>query len=89
MLDEEVAVVCRVQRIFEAVILFPVKITHSQAFSRILSESWLFAVLSQIVFLYNFFLTLFSFSIKKEYPSLQETLVINISGLFLVWSIYF
>jgi hypothetical protein len=66
-LAEEVAVACRVQRILEAVILFPVRIRHSQGFSRILSESWLFAVLSQIVFALSFFLTLvFVFSVKKS-----------------------
>jgi hypothetical protein len=64
-LAEEVAVACRVQRILEAVILFPVRIRHSQGFSGILSESWLFAVLSQIVFALSFFLTLFVFLLKR------------------------
>jgi hypothetical protein len=49
-LYEEVAVKCRVHRIVEAIILLPIRIKHSQGFSGILSESWLFAVLSHIVF---------------------------------------
>jgi hypothetical protein len=81
--------VCRVQRIFEAVILFPFRIRHSQWFFGILSKSWLFAVLFQFGLFYKFFLTLFVFSVKKECPSLQGILVINISGLFLVWAICF
>jgi hypothetical protein len=65
ILAEEVAVVCRVQRILEAVILFPIRIRDSQGFSEILSESWLFAVLSQIVFSLSFSLTLFVFLLKR------------------------
>jgi hypothetical protein len=65
MLAEEVAVACRAQRIFEAVILFPIRIRHSQGFSGVLSESWLFAVLSHIVLLYDFSLHYLFFLLKR------------------------
>jgi hypothetical protein len=64
-LAEEVAVACKVQRIVEAVILFPVRIRHSQGFSGILSESWLLAFLSQIFFLYHFSLHYLFFLLKR------------------------
>jgi hypothetical protein len=89
MLAEEVVVVCRVQKSFEAVIIFPIRIKHSQGFSEILSKSWLFVVLSQIGLFYKFFPYIAFFFRLKEFPSLQEILVINISGLFLVWIVYF
>jgi hypothetical protein len=67
MLAEEVTVACRFQKIFEAVILFPVRNSQFQGFSGTLSKSWLFAVLSQIGLIYKFFpYIVFLVSIKES-----------------------
>jgi hypothetical protein len=66
MLAEEVAVACRFQKILEAIILFPVRISHSRGFSGTLSKSWLLAVSSQIGLFYDFFsLHCFLFLLKR------------------------